>query len=484
MPALMLNLEHLLEGKRMKNISFSSKFYLRLLICLVLIVIPSCIAQSDKAANVDDLFRFLLENWANQHNVAIGDEGSYRGQPVPGLPSKSNREEVIISFREKVVVAENRFGQLPEYWELRSFLDLTPEDRQRGGAWGDNSPWYFSLRPDDARINPLVLQKAIDIDPHLGTVKFVIRSIEVSLKYPKGVDAKDPQKADELKDYRTLLADALADAGAAEPSNGYYPFIEASYRYLTGDDAKAMELLKRTVACEYFKYPRLFPTQYALDHMDVFEKDEGVFKNITPGGKNAILLNCYYNLDSTANSSYVKHMYEDLIKKTISEGEWQEILTTLNRAACMKGKGEEYDNLNSLIAAALSHLCMKGALSVAKAEGDKTLEAAILAAESERLMIKSITRVPNAVQDSTEMITMFVCKILKDYQLNQRKELGKPEPQVTWPDFSNPLFGRRVDHDVFREFIKPIFESLETFDFANPQAWYDARIDELFPVEK
>ena len=466
----------------MKNISYSPKFYLRLLVCLILIAIPIGVAQADETATVDDLFKFLIDNWASKCNITVSASEFFLDEPLPGFAMKSNREEVIVSFREKVIAAEGAYGHLPEYWELRSFLDLRPEDIKRGGKLGDDSFFYFRIYHGNERLNPLMLQKALDIDPHRGATKFLMGTMDDTDKYPDGVSILDSDKAEQLRDHRTLLAKARADAAAAEPANAYYPIFEASFRHLLGDDARAMELVKTAASCEYYKFPRIFPLQYALDHAEDFEGEEGVFENIPPAATYVLFMNFYVEgVDSLPNNIFVKNMYKDFIKQSVAEGNWREMLTTLHRAACVMGKGEEYETLNPFVAGTLIHLCDRAALNIAKETGDKTLEAAIVVLESYKHPAMRVN-ITNVFEDTLQMQMDFVFSALLEYVFDQLP--GAHDPDLALVKIAKPPLEARVNRDVFVKLVKPIFESLETFDYSNPQAWYDARVEELFPPEK
>jgi hypothetical protein len=175
-------------------------------------------------------------------------------------------------------------------------------------------------------------------------------------------------------------------------------------------------------------------------------------------------------------------MFKGLIADSIPSGTWREKFNILNRAACVIGMGEEEDIINYLVANVLVRICLKEAMNQAKKDKDYILERAVIIALSKYDYVKLMVKIPNEMT-AGDFDIEFLISILLD-QLN--KTFGTRPAIINY--LSNkvlpPILRMRIDCQIHTKYVKPVFESLMTFDYTNPDEWYNNWYRETFPEEK
>jgi hypothetical protein len=389
------------------------------------------------------------------------------------------------TFIEDLKNAESRFGQLPEYWELRAFFDLRQEDEARARIKIQGFT-FMALTNFDLPLNPLMLQKALDINPNLAPVQWTLGRIE-ALEAASTLN-ETIRRDRTIPKGRQILIDAAERAAISDPSNGFYPFIEAIRLLPEGDVDKALQLLEAATNFEKFEYPLFFPQSYFLEHLDDLAKGKGAFKNLS--FTQASLLLVQFDLAGLVafDSEEVKYVYNKIINEALTKDDWRNVFTVLHRAAAHMGRCRYSDLSNSLVAKSLMTLCQQGALKIAIEKGDRDLEIAMVILGEETDFIRRTFKM--TVDISSPTLSLLTFGLFMDAMPAQElkdefaKAFGAGFPLREFQEgLLQDLVSKR-GHILSQKYLWPIFESLETFDFANPRAWYDARLNELFPPEK
>ena len=87
-----------------------------------------------------------------------------------------------------------------------------------------------------------MVEKALEIDPTLGGVKWLIERVAFKEAFPDWPEKDDLEgwyKLNEMK------ADMYAACALTEPGNAYYPLFEASIRFKLEQDDQIMPLIKQ-----------------------------------------------------------------------------------------------------------------------------------------------------------------------------------------------------------------------------------------------
>ena len=473
------------KDSKMKYQKFALEIFKCLLICaMIFLSFPASAQSENNKPNVDDLFQFLVDEWANKIEYSMFEGSVVTGQAMIGLKLKPNANQVLVDFANKLIESEKKWEHLPEYWQLRAHLE-----RDNGLDWIDltdkayiQSP--FSNRLSDLRLNQELLQKSLELEPENSEVKWFLGMLEHEKNF-----AERGHRTDELidtepeKNFYKSLIQINVDSGAINPKNAFYPFHEASFQGRMGDLESAIDSLKSSGECESFYYPRIFPSTYAISRMSEFESHRAPFNNMTTGGKYYLFLNFFNGADQLMNYIRIKNVYKDIIADSHSKDNWRETLNILNQAACVFGKGEGYETIHHLVAVVMVNLCLKEAHTRAIENSDDVLEKAVIVALGK-------TQIPKIVSSyrltDDKMIFRFLYSMLID-ELNKSfaglgKTLGESgAPCITMSKFMPPVLERRHFLKVHSKFIKPIFEDLETFDYTNPDIWYQTWHKKMFP---
>jgi len=459
----------LLEAQKMMKKVFSPKVVPLLFICMIFLLVPSVVARADETATVDDLFSFFIEKWMKPFS-----------QGTIVAPPNLTASKLISSFLEDLKNAESRFGQLPEYWELRAFVDLRPEDkaRTRYKHIEPEMPQFTVMFDTEMQLNPLLLEQALKLNPNLPAVQWHLGNIQALDSWPEGLE-KDaegnyPKPPDK---YNEIIADSLAEAGKSDPANGFYSFMEATYRGHIGDYDKALQLLDTGSKCEKFSIPSIFPQDYFLSHLDDLGNRTGAFKDLRVT-EIEFLLVIFDNLGATMNFVEIKNVYKEIIKQALENDNWRDTFTVLHRAACRMGRCEHGDFLNSLVARILIGLCRDEAVKIAKEKGDEDLEDAMMGVGVESYLIRQSSKIMSDTTLSDIFHFIFV---------NYAEEMQTtPIAQAVWnrmygPDMSfdedvgfmlKDLIAKRPT-ELSKKYIWPIFDRLEKLDYSKPKEWYD-----------
>jgi len=465
----------------MKCNKMTRNFRICLAACfLIFLTFPAWAETIEKAATVDDLFKFLLDNWANKLNISASEDDFIKEPFHSDLAQKSNLADVFESFTNDLIAAEKTFGNLPEYWELRAHLDIQPRPdwKLSDTQAGDET---FSNHPGNSQCNPVMLQKALDIDPTRGSDQWYIGISQIKNQIPERIKWDDPAKAVETKNYCMLMLEITAKATAAEPNNAFYPLYEAAYEYHLSHQEMALDALKRAGACEYFSFPRIFPSTYALSHINQYESGKIPFFFMPPGAKWHLFTNFYNNADSLPNYNLIRNMYKGFIADVISKSDWRETFNILNRAACVIGMGERNEHINHLVANGLVRFCLSKAMIHAKKEKDSLLERAVAVAINKTDEIKLMSEIPDETSESDLDIAYVISIILDQVDKTSGKGLKlNISPSKVLP----PILRKRVVCQIHTKYITPTFQTLITFDYQNPDEWYNNWYRETFPEEK
>ncbi|MBU1023846.1 hypothetical protein KKB99_06155 [bacterium] len=454
-----------------------------LLVCIVIFLsFPGTAKAENNKPTVDDLFQYLVDEWANQIEYSMYEASVITGEPIVGLPLKPNYKEVLVDFGHKLINSEDTWGHLPEYWQLRAQIE-----RDNGLDWIEeteggyvSSP--FSNRLDDLKLNQDLLQNSFDLEPKNGEVKWFLGMLEHERNFPEK-PKYNPFNTEPEKNYYKSLMQINVDAGAVNPINAFYPLHEAAFHYQMGDLESAIESLKRAGECEYFFNPRLFPSGYALNHMNAYESGKEPFDNLAAGGKQYLYLNFYGGTDALMNYIPIKGMYKDIIADSHSKDNWRDTLNILHKAACVLGKGEGNETINHLVAIVLVKFCLKEAHIQAIEMKDANLERAVALALEKNQIPKIVIKFRNV--DNND-IFRFLYSILVD-EMNQSfgdlsETLGDtPTPCITLSRFLPPKLEILHHWRIHENFIKPVFEELETFDYNNPNEWYESWLEKTLP---
>lgn len=460
-----------------------------LLICAVIFLSFPASAQSENnKPTVDDLFQFLIDEWANKIEYSMFEASVITGEPIVGLPMKPNYKDVLVDFGNKLIESEETWGHLPEYWQLRAQLE-----RDNGLDWipateGGYVSSPFSNRLDDLKLNPNLLQKSFDLEPNNGGVKWLLGILEHERNFPEKPKRGMSYYPEPGKDYYKSLLQVNVDAGAINPRNAIYPLFEAAFHNKLGDQESAIEALKRAGECEYLYNPRLFPSGYALSHINAFESGKEPFYNLAAGGKHYLYFNFYACADDLMNYIPIKQMYKGIISYSHSKDNWRETLNILHKAACVLGKSEGNETINHLVASILLKFCFKEAHIRAKENGDANLERAVVIAMEKNKISRTHAKIRNFDFSNYDdgVVFIFLYSVLVDEMNQSIGDLSEipgntPTPCITLSKFILPRLEMLYYWRVHEKFIKPVFEELETFDYTNPDTWYETWLEKTFP---
>ena len=447
------------------------------LLTILLLSLPTLAASEEKKTTVDDLFQFLLDNWANKIHLSVFEGSVVTGEFLVGIPLEPNYGDAFASFTDDLISAEPTYAHLAEYWQLRAHLDIQPKPDWKALQKEKKSDSVFNNRLSDPNLNSDDLKRALEINPSDGSIHWYIGAIQIKEKYPEPPSLTDPSQADKLKDYYQLRLDVATKSEQAEPSNAFYPMEKAVFEFKLGNKYGALENLKRIGECSYYCSPRIFPSSYALEHIFDYEAGKKPFDKMTPGAKWYLYFN-FYGTDSLPNYIRIKDMYKGLIADSMSNGNWRETFNILNRAACIMGRDGDNGIINSLVAIVCIRLCLKEGMKQAIKDNDRSLERAIIAATCKTNDVKLTASVSTMDENAP---FYFLYSMLAD-QFNLTFDSAKPFMSLT--KLFPPKLCSATEYRLHYKRVKPAFENLITFDYLNPEEWYNTWFKETFPEEK
>jgi len=432
----------------------------------------------EEPATADDLAKFFLENWANKLNITMSEASGLTGTFIPGFALKSNRFEVCKAFSELVISEEDTYGHLPEYWELRSMLDRKTGNDLFADPENAKLDWLFAAELLEPRINPDVLQKALDIDPDRGSLHYFIGRLELNEKYDEPYGPRKDESGD-YEEFCNELAGVYSKASKAEPGNAFYPTYEAVYLFHGGDSAGALYALERAALCEYWSHPRIFPSTFVIDHVMDYEKRSGLFSDISPGARFNLYIDFYTGMDELPNYIQLRDMYKGLTAECGSEDNWRETFTILHRVACIMATGEGNETIHCIFGGTHARIVAKEALNLASEEGDAGLGMALHAAIGLMDQPKWLHKAGMVCDGSSELTYTLLFTFLLEYFQEELEDVTEPSLDIAISDFIPPVMHYRISWQIHDELIKPIFEDLLKFDYENPGEWYGTWYENL-----
>jgi len=425
--------------------------------------------QANEEGTVDELFELFITEWI---------------KPIANVDSV--QIEVIRDFTEILKNSRQRFGHLPEFWELMAQVYLRRVDIKRhvhGAEWrrfNTQSDFYLLL-------NPKMLEKALEIDPDRPAALWNLGRIQGLDSWRDWHEMTIRERYDAPpEEYTEFYANGLASAGKVDPDNGYYPFFEGVKRARLGNFESALELFKRSSVCLHFSQPVMFPQTYAIDAIDDFKEGTGVFKGFTQSERRSFSVNFYFS-GVAENIPEIRLVYRGIIENY--GGEWRDTFNVLNAAACRLGKDNWGDTIYQLTAVTLIKICQGEALATAKETGDKDLEIALLALWHEAENIRLRYKTESSVQDRTYMLMRPVLEELFEFEVDPSNEgefadftrylqqgpfsvedLDQFDMWLT--DMMTGVLYIVRDAEFSSKFIWHIFERIEIFDYEDPLWWY------------
>ncbi len=452
---------------------FPEALKISFLLCLIASIsfaftaVPS---MADDTGTVDELFDLFIDGWVK-----------------PSAPVDAVTADVNAAFLAQLVDAEPRFGHLPEYWELLAQVNLRDVDFARNIIEGD---WLdFSIQDDVyLRMNPLMLQKALEIDPARPADLWNLGRIAALDAWPDWDEVTFTERYDATpSEYLRFYADGLSSAGAADPGNAYYPFFEAAKRFRLGDPELAIDLFKRAAECDNFSQPVMFPRSYAIGVIDDFKNGTGIFSDFTAIERDYFGANFYYSR-TAENFPELRQVYRELTENPPAE--WKSTFNILNAVACLLGENDSADTIYQITAITLVKICRDAALTIAKDNNDTDLEIALLALWHETENIRTRLQMQNTVEDRTSMLMRPILTQLFEIDISPSStgkfadfvrflQDGPYTPEdLDWADMYLTDYMMGVvylikDKEFSDKNIYHIFERIELFDYEDPLWWYN-----------
>lgn len=449
-----------------------------LLVCAVIFLsFPASADPETNKPNVDDLVIFMLYNFANKLELSTKETSFVTNFELPPQPEKSSNKTVLLDFISCLSEVEDKYGHLPEYWELRAHLEIDIDFTQVNDKLKEQLSYIFTNKLSSIELNYELLKKSLDLNPSNASVMWFLDMIELEEQYPDGIDRKNPPAVEIVREYYLKRAKIHADAGLVETENAFYPMYEAVYWHNAGNDDAALKAFKRAGECDNFNYPRIFPSAFAMKHIPEFEDSKYPFHYTTPSARYYLYLNFFCRADELPNFTLLRGPYRDFIADYSSTPNWRETYNVLHRAACVMGKGESFEDLNGLVAMTLIKICLADAMKQAIDIGDTELEKALI-------VLTGITNHPKIMNkaayiDDEKNMFAFIFGTLFDHA--NLKNDQKPLFYLSLSKIIPPSIRHRVQMNLHEECIKPVFENLETFDYTNPDVWYETWFEKTFP---
>lgn len=439
--------------------------------------------QKEWGEDQDKLFKFMLDGYFNKIRFSMSEGKVLTNENIIGLPWFQNFRGALKKFGQRLVKSENKFGHIPEYWQMLS--QIKREDS--GFDWINDKHGTFFGDPfaglwGYCKANPELLQRSLEIDPDNANVIWVLGMIELTRNFHDIPSVREPVDTEYKTEYFKALRKVYSDAGVMDPENAFYPMYEAVYSHILGDTDSMMKSLARASNCEFWEIPRLFPSNYAIPLHRNFEQKMAPFDHISPGGRFYLLLNFYVGADEQPNFIILREMFNDVASNSADEN-WRDDLTILQRCACKMGKSVYSDTIVSLVARTYIRICLTSAHTHALEESDiDTVNTVNIALA--RLDIPKITAHPSMRGDNSHM--RFPHSIMMD-ELNpiSRSLAGwiwsKYVGNKTISRFNPAPLDYSLDVSIREKYVVPVFEELEVLDYRDPGAYYKLWLKESIP---
>lgn len=298
-----------------------------------------------------------------------------------------------IAYEQAVRDAEERFGMLPEYWEMRAESEarsrsedkLSPED-----AAAYAKPFSFSETgelDEDEKLEPIepwvrydfaehdinMIRKALELDPARPQLIALLGDLELQERSEEYGRAKDDGEFPIWKpgwDY--IAIDAYAKAASIDPDNGYYPFIEAVYRIGLGEIDEALILFEKAAERDKFTLPELFPQSFTT--MDFAQEETNETFN-----EPEFALLFYYAMfslhnDSLAQEIAIRDAYRNAQLAVRLGYPYARLFTAMHKSACKYGTAENADAYTGIFATVMIKVLCGETLEIARSNRDSDLE--------------------------------------------------------------------------------------------------------------
>ncbi|MEP0813275.1 MAG: hypothetical protein HRF49_01240 [bacterium] len=428
---------------------------------------PSAL-DSAAAATVDDLFRFYLDH--RDKSLGFGD---FHAAGASRIQSKLDAD---------LAANLERFGHMPEYWELRAQTSFAKE---RGAR---------------TMFNRRCLERAVELDPSRSAAIIELaamdrESMEKAFEEEHTGGVSDTPPPPEMY---SAIADGYARAARGDPDNGYLPFFEAVERVGLGELDRAWELFEKCADSPRFYKPELFPMDYVKWRNDALATGEPPFEGLSMGER-------YYLLSTygTALPNFIraKDACRTAAMATRLGCDYTRPFTSIHRAACRMAKNDEPRGMiYSLVAIVMIGICAREANDIAIANGDEVLRDAAAAVVSECNAIKTLIRGwSEGGRGSYDALAPFAIWTLENIEslpegdfkdaleLSMKTSQGQSNNDATKLEVASTALGylaymsansadsekNLVDGPLAKE-----IDLISTLDYANPGEWYAKWLDE------
>lgn len=419
-----------------------------------------------------------------------------------------------IAYEQAVRDAEERFGMLPEYWEMRAESEarsrsedkLSPES---AAEWAKQNTFSETdVNGEDKELEPVepwvqyyfteydiaMIRKALELDPARPQLIALLGDLELAERAEEYGRAKDAGEFPIWKpEWDYIAIDGYAKAASIDPDNGYYPFMEAVDRIGLGEIDDALILFEKAVECDKFTLPELFPQSFKM--MDVLEEEVDETFNDPEFGLLFFYAVLSLQNDTLAPEIVISDAYTNAQLAVRLGYPYARLFTAMHRAACKFGTAENAIASTGARATLLIKVLSGEALQIALAEGDAELEkTALLVYNSAEGIRASISNSTGSLMTSAFYVNfMDFYAIELTYLLDDIYKKGLSDERIKYifdAESSEQFYERLTEYSIFNSSVVSLLAGnsksympkaeeqelsrLSTLDYNNPLKWYES----------